>query len=213
MNKGPVPANEALTRLQAGNARFVDGDRCIDTYLSHTRLDEHLGGQAPFAIVLGCSDSRVPVEIIFDVGLGDLFVIRVAGNIVAPSLIGSIELAAEKFGPRLIVVLGHTNCGAVDVTINSMQKIENASSNNVNDIVERIRPAVSSVMADGDSSDRDELMSNSIRANVHASVAALRHGSETLEQLIRDDGLMVVGAEYSLETGLVQFFDGVTDKG
>jgi len=143
------------------------------------------------------------------VGLGDLFVIRVAGNIVAPSLIGSIELAAEKFGPRLVVVLGHTGCGAVDVTINTMQDLENASSDHVNDIVERIRPAVSSVLAGNDAIDRDALMRDSVRANVRASVDALRHGSETLERLIRDDGLMVVGAEYSLETGLVQFFDGV----
>ncbi|MDH3439725.1 MAG: carbonic anhydrase [Gammaproteobacteria bacterium] len=213
MNDGQVGALEALERLREGNARFVDGDRCIDTYLSHTRIDEHIGGQAPYAIVLGCSDSRVPVEIIFDAGLGDLFVVRVAGNIVAPSLIGSIELAAESFGPRLVVVLGHTGCGAVDAAISAMQTSESASSSSVNDIVERIRPAISEVLANGDPGDRDELMRDSVRANVRTSVAALRHGSETLDRLTRDEGLRVVGAEYSLETGLVQFFDDVTDTG
>jgi len=111
MNGLQASAKEALQRLEDGNARFVAGDRCIDTYLSHTRLDEHIAGQAPYAIVPGCSDSRVPIKIIFDAGPGDLFVIRVAGNIVAPSLIGSIELAVENFGPRLVLVMGHT--GAV----------------------------------------------------------------------------------------------------
>lgn len=213
MNDGQVAAIEALERLRQGNARFVDGDRCIDTYLSHTRIDAHIGGQAPFAVVLGCSDSRVPVEIIFDVGLGDLFVVRVAGNIVAPSLIGSIELAAERFGPRLVVVLGHTGCGAVDAAISAVQTSANASSGSVNDIVERIRPSIAAVLADGDAGDRDALMRDSVRANVRNSVAELRQGSEMLERLIRDEGLKIVGAEYSLETGLVHFFDDATDTG
>jgi len=213
MNDGQVAAIEALERLRQGNARFVDGDRCIDTYLSHTRIDAHIGGQAPFAVVLGCSDSRVPVEIIFDVGLGDLFVVRVAGNIVAPSLIGSIELAAESFGPRLVVVLGHTGCGAVDAAISAVQTSANASSGSVNDIVERIRPSIAAVLADGDAGDRDALMRDSVRANVRNSVAELRQGSGTLERLIQDEGLKIVGAEYSLETGLVHFFDDATDTG
>lgn len=213
MNDGQVAAIEALERLRQGNARFVDGDRCIDTYLSHTRIDAHIGGQAPFAVVLGCSDSRVPVEIIFDVGLGDLFVVRVAGNIVAPSLIGSIELAAERFGPRLVVVLGHTGCGAVDAAISAVRTSANASSGSVNDIVERIRPSIAAVLADGDAGDRDALMRDSVRANVRNSVAELRQGSEMLERLIRDEGLKIVGAEYSLETGLVHFFDDATDTG
>lgn len=213
MNDGSVPAAEALQRLQDGNARFVDGDRCIDTYMRHTKFDEHLAGQAPFAIVLGCSDSRVPVEIIFDVGLGDLFVIRVAGNIVAPSLIGSIELAADKFGARLVVVLGHTGCGAVDVTLDAMQDIETVESGGVYDIVERIRPAIAAVLEEDNTDNRNALMRKAVRANVHASVDALRHGSETLERLIENDGLMIAGAEYSLESGLVRFFDGASDKG
>ena len=213
MNQGTVSAEEALALLQDGNARFVEGDRCVDTYQSHTKIKEHLEGQAPFAIVLGCSDSRVPVEIIFDVGLGDLFVVRVAGNVVAPTLIGSIELAAEKFGPRLVVVLGHSGCGAVDVTLSMLEDKDAEAPGNVNAIVERIRPAIEPLANAADGSDRNELMRQSVRANVRAGVEALRHGSNTLERLVRDDGLLVVGAEYSLETGTVDFFEGAGDSG
>ena len=148
MNSLQTSAKEALQKLQDGNARFVDGDRCIDTYLSHTKLDEHLAGQAPNTIVFGCSDSRVPIEIIFDAGLGDLFVIRVAGNIVAPSLIGSIELAAENFGPRLVIVMGHTGCGAVDLTLQALEQPGEGNSQNINSIVEMIRPSVVKLLAD-----------------------------------------------------------------
>lgn len=202
-----MPAEQALDRLRKGNGRFVDGDRCIDTYLSHTKLDEHLEGQSPYAIVLGCSDSRVPVEIIFDAGLGDLFVIRVAGNIVAPSLTGSVELAAEKFGARLVVVLGHTGCGAVDATIDALQDPLEDRSMHVNSIVEYIRPSVETLLESGEEMSRDELLKQAVRANVKTTVDGLRHSSDTLEQLMRDDGLHIVGAEYSLETGVVEFFD------
>jgi carbonic anhydrase len=204
---GQVTADEALTRLRDGNARFVEGDRCIDTYLSHTKLDGHLDGQSPYAIVLGCSDSRVPVEIIFDVGVGDLFVIRVAGNIVAPSLIGSVELAAEKFGARLVVVLGHTGCGAVDATLDALHDPHESRSMHINSIVEYIRPSVEQLLESGEEFTRDRLMEMAIRQNVRTTVEGLRHGSETVERLIRDDGLWVVGAEYSLETGSVEFFE------
>ena len=213
MSQVTVGAAEALAMLQDGNARFVDGDRCVDTYRSHRKVEEHLDGQAPFAIILGCSDSRVPVEIIFDVGLGDLFVVRVAGNVVAPTLIGSIELAAEKFGPRLVVVLGHTGCGAVDIALSAVENESGESPGNVNAIVERIRPAIEPLVTDADGSDRSELMRLSVRANVSAGVEALRRGSATLERLIREDGLLVVGAEYALETGAVRFFEGAGDNG
>jgi len=213
MNTVRVPATEALRRLKEGNARFVEGDRCIDTYLSHTRLDEHLEGQAPYAIVLGCSDSRVPVEIIFDVGLGDLFVIRVAGNIVAPSLIGSVELAAESFGPRLVVVLGHTNCGAIDATLRALQDSGSRSSHHVYSIIDSIRPAVQDLVDAHAGDGREALMHLAVRANVRASAEALRNSSATLKRLTLDEGLMVVGAEYSLETGTVHFFDGLPDSG
>lgn len=205
-----VCASDALSHLRDGNARFVAGDRCIDTYLSHTKLDGHLEGQAPYAIVLGCSDSRVPVEIIFDVGIGDLFVIRVAGNIVAPSLIGSVELAAGKYAVRLVVVLGHTGCGAIDTTLDALQDPREYQSMHINSIVEYIRPSVESLLASGEEYDRDTLMAKAIRSNVRVTVDGLRQGSTVLERLILNDGLQVIGAEYSLETGVVEFFDGAT---
>jgi len=210
MKNEPISAAEALDKLREGNARFVDGDRCADTCQSHTRLDEHLDGQAPFAIILGCSDSRVPVEIVFDVGLGDLFVVRVAGNIVTPALMGSIELAVEKFGPRLVVVLGHSGCGAVDLTIQAMQNVDEKTTNHVSSIVERIRPAITEVLA---ADDHAAQLQDAVRANVRAGVDALLQGSSTLARYVRDDGLLVVGAEYSLETGQVKFFAGIPDKG
>lgn len=202
-------ALEALEKLREGNQRFVDGDRCVDTYLSHTRLDEHLEGQSPFAIVLGCSDSRVPVEIIFDVGVGDLFVIRVAGNVIAPSLVGSIEFAAERFGSRLVVVLGHTGCGAIEATIDSLQANDDSGSENIQDIVGRIRPAVEHLVQKASAEARKDLVNHAVRANVEANVKALKNASRVLEPLIRDQGLLIVGAEYSLATGQVDFFNGI----
>jgi carbonic anhydrase len=210
MNKVKKSALKALQILRDGNERFVENDRSIDTYLSHTKLDGHLMGQAPYAIVLGCSDSRVPIEIIFDAGLGDLFVIRVAGNIVAPSLIGSIELAAENFGPRLVIVLGHTGCGAVEFTLQTLTHPETESSRHINAIVEAIRPSVEGLLTAQSGASQDELMDAAVRANVRASATQLRHGSATLERLIKDDNLLIIGAVYSLETGVVQFFDGLS---
>lgn len=202
-----VPAREALARLRDGNGRFVEGDRSIDTYLSHTKLDQHLEGQSPYAVILGCSDSRVPVEIIFDAGIGDLFVIRVAGNIVAPSLVGSVELAADKFGSRLVVVLGHTTCGAIQATLDTLSSIDEDNSSNVNAIVDFIRPCFDGLLGKG--IDRDEIITQAVRRNVTTTAAKLRQGSAVLERLIGDEGLLVVGAEYSLETGIVDFFDGL----
>jgi carbonic anhydrase len=170
---------------------------------------EFVAGQEPFAVILGCSDSRVPVEIVFDQGLGDLFVIRVAGNIVAPSQIGSVEFAAERFGTRLVVVLGHTHCGAIDATLDDLQRPSGAQSLNLSSIVQRIRPAVEGLLATELRRDHEALAREAVRANVRVSADYLRHGSEVLERLIRKDGLQVVGAEYSLETGVVDFFDGV----
>jgi len=160
--------------------------------------------------VLGCSDSRVPAEMVFDQSLGDLFVIRVAGNIVAPSQIGSIEFAAERFGTRLVVVLGHSRCGAVLATLEELQHPSGGShSRNLRSIVDRIRPAVEGLLSDGAASDPERLVEEAVRANIRASAEQLKHGSEVLEQLIAGDGLIIVGAEYSLNTGVVDFFTGV----
>ena len=204
-----ISAHEALDRLREGNLRFVSNVRSVDTFLSHGRRAELAAGQQPFAIILGCSDSRVPAEIVFDQGLGDLFVIRVAGNIVAPSLVGSVEFAAERFGTRLVVVLGHSQCGAILATLEELQRPTENQGRNLRAIVNRVRPSVESLLATDLRNDLDALVKQAVRANIRASANHLRHGSQVLEELIRDDGLLVVGAEYSLETGMVEFFDGV----
>ncbi len=203
-----LAASAALARLRAGNARFASGVRSLDALLTHTKRAELLGGQAPFAIVLGCSDSRVPAEIVFDQGLGDLFVIRVAGNIVASSQVGSVEFAAEQFGTRLVVVLGHAQCGAIQATVDALRAPDPSASRGVRSIVDRIRPSVEGVLAAGRGLADAELIHEAMRANVRASAEHLRHGSPILEQLIERNGLVVVGAEYSLETGVVEFFAG-----
>ena len=203
-----VTSREALTRLREGNRRFVSDERRLDVRASPTRREALAEGQQPFAIVLGCSDSRVPAELIFDQGLGDLFVIRVAGNIVAPSQVGSVEFAAARFGARLVVVLGHTQCGAVQAALEEAATPA-PHSTNIKSIVDRIRPSIETVLAIAPSGDSQRLLDQAIRANVRASADHLRHGSPLLEQLIQSNGLGVVGAEYSLETGEVDFFDGV----
>lgn len=202
-----ISAAEALQRLREGNQRFVAGVRNVETMLSHTKRDELASGQEPFAIILGCSDSRVPAELVFDQGLGDLFVIRVAGNIVAPSQIGSVEFAAAQFKTRLVVVMGHTQCGAVSATIEEMKRPTGEQSENIKSIVDRIRPSVQSFIPTDLWQHKEALLQHAIRANVRASVNQLHHGSNTLEQLIEHEGLRIVGAEYSLETGVVEFFD------
>jgi len=203
-------AREALERLENGNRRFV-ADRKRSAQVGATRRNELTERQEPYAIVLGCSDSRVPAEIVFDQGLGDLFVIRVAGNIVAPSQIGSVEFAAERFHTRLVVVLGHSGCGAIMATIEQLTRPE-MQSRNLRAIVDRVRPSVWPLLAAGMPHDGDALMRDAVRANVRASVNDLRHGSEILESLIASDGLLVVGAEYSLDTGVVEFFDGMPER-
>jgi carbonic anhydrase len=205
-----ISAAEALARLREGNRRFVasirDPTASIDAEL-RARL---AAGQEPFAIVLGCSDSRVPAELVFDLGFGDLFVIRVAGNIVAPSQVGSVEFAAERFGTPLVVVLGHSQCGAVQATLERMSQPASAAGPNLRSIVERIRPAVEPLVrraaATGESAN---VLGAAVRANIRAAAEHLRTGSEILERLVAAGKLRVVGAEYSLESGVVDFFDGV----
>ena len=204
-----ISAQEALERLREGNRRFASnkGDRA--RLLSRSRRAELAKQQQPFAIVLGCSDSRVPAEIVFDQGVGDLFVIRVAGNIVAPSQVGSVEFAASRFGTRLVVVLGHSQCGAILATLEELQQPAVHQSRNLRSIVDRVRPAVEGLLKTELRHNLDALVRHAVRANVSVSANHLRYGSEILEQLIRDDGLLVVGAEYSLETGVVEVLDGV----
>jgi carbonic anhydrase len=202
-----INALEALSRLQEGNRRFISDESRSEADSSHARRMSLVLSQEPFAIVLGCSDSRAPAELIFDQGLGDLFVIRVAGNIVAPSQVGSVEFAAERFGTRLVAVIGHSLCGAVTATVDELLGEGAVGSRNLRSIVDRVRPAIEPLLETAE--DRDALLREGVRANVRMAVDQLRHGSELLERLIREQGLLVVGAEYSLESGVVEFFEGV----
>jgi len=201
-----ISAREALARLRDGNRRFASDARSGDSVVSQARRAALAASQEPFAIVLGCSDSRVPAEIVFDQGLGDLFVIRVAGNVVASSQVGSVEFAAARFGTRLVVVLGHSRCGAVLATLEELQQ-PTAQSRHLRSIVDRVRPSVEALLATELRHEPEALVRQAVRANIRVSANHLRHGSEVLEQLIQREGLLVVGAEYSLETGIVEFFD------
>jgi carbonic anhydrase len=209
-----ISAQEALELLHEGNRRFVSDIRSRGALTGQTRRPRDLAaGQEPFAIILGCSDSRVPAEIVFDQGLGDLFVIRVAGNIVAPSQVGSVEFAAERFSTRLVVVLGHSNCGVILATLEELARPSQDQSRNLRSIVDRVRPSVEALLATELKHDRDALVQQAVRANIRFSADHLRHGSDVLEQLIQRNGLLIVGAEYCLETGVVDFFDGVPEAG
>jgi carbonic anhydrase len=207
MSSTMLSAKAALERLKTGNSRYVQGVRSVESMLSHSRRDDLLQPQTPFAIVLGCSDSRAPAEIVFDQGLGDLFVIRVAGNIVAPSGIGSVEFAAERFGTRLVVVMGHTNCGAIQATLEAIVGSAPASRNLMS-IVNRVRPGIEGLVGTDLAHDPARLAREAMRANVRASVNQLRHGSEVLERQA-EQGLAVVGSELDLATGEVQFFEDI----
>jgi carbonic anhydrase len=202
-------AREALQSLREGNHRFVAEQASSDGQTNKARRKGLLTGQEPFAIILGCSDSRVPAELVFDQGLGDLFVIRVAGNIVAPSQVGSVEFAAERFGTRLVIVLGHTQCGAILATLEELERPSENRSPNLRAIVDYIRPSVETLVETDLAKNHEVLVHHAVRANIRSAADHLRHGSRILEELIRTDGLLVVGAEYSLETGEVDFFDGV----
>jgi carbonic anhydrase len=202
-----ISADAALVRLRDGNRRFVANESTASPLLTPSQRLALTNGQAPFAIVLGCSDSRVPAELVFDQGFGDLFVIRVAGNIVAPSQVGSVEFAAARFSTRLVVVMGHSQCGAVTATVEEVLGRATNESRNLRSIVNRVRPAVQAVVSGRSDRSVDALVTDAVRANVRASVDHLRHGSALLEGLIQRDGLRVVGSEYSLESGVVTFFD------
>jgi carbonic anhydrase len=202
-------AVEALAKLAQGNARFINNVRGAEPILSQVRRADFVHGQNPFAVVLGCSDSRVPAEIIFDQGLGDLFVIRVAGNIVAPSQVGSVEFAVDRFDVPLVVVVGHTFCGGVGATLDVLQNRTKPGSRGLMSIVDRVRPAIEPLLQTDLAGQPEALMRAAIRANVRASANQLRHGSEIIERLVSERRLAVVGGVYELATGEVEFFDGV----
>jgi len=204
-----IPAAEALRRLRDGNARFVAGEPTDGALTSPQRRRALAEGQEPIAAILGCSDSRVPAELVFDQGLGDLFVIRVAGNIVAPSQVGSVEFAAAQLGVRLVVVLGHSRCGAIAATLEQLQRSAGEQSPNLRSIVDRIRPSVEGLLHTELRGNPEALAAQATRANIRYAADHLRHGSAILETLLREEGLVVAGAEYSVETGVVEFFDGV----
>lgn len=204
-----LTARAALDRLVEGNQRYLHNVRSVDMMLTHSHRE--IVNQRPFAIILGCSDSRAPAEVVFDQGLGDLFVIRVAGNIVAPSQVGSVEFAAERFGTRLVVVMGHTSCGAIDAALEAIKSKSGPASRNLMSIVDRVRPGIEALVSTELVNDPPRLAREAMRANVRQSATHLRHSSEIIERLVERDGLVVVGAELELSTGEVRFFDGVPD--
>ena len=206
MSRG-MGAAMALQKLREGNARFAANAHGTGSLITAARLAKLTAVQEPFAIVLGCSDSRVPVELIFNQGPGDLFVIRVAGNIIAPSLIGSVEFAADRFATRLVVVLGHSSCGAIAATIEELHRPTSNHSPNLRAIVDRIRPGVEKLVARHEAEGALAVEHAAMTANVRASVDQLRRGSAIIESLIASDGLVVTGAWYSLETGKVEFLE------
>lgn len=197
----------ALHRLQDGNARFVANLRRSEAMTSPVRRAEVADNHQPFAVILGCSDARVPAEIVFDQGLGDLFVIRVAGNVVAPSQVGSVEFAVERFGVQLVVVLGHSRCGAIDATLEALSRPGQAQSPGLRSIVDRVRPSIEGLLHTELGRDRPRLVQEAVEANIRASVNQLRHGSDILERLTLAGRLQVTGAEYALDSGQVSFLD------
>jgi carbonic anhydrase len=184
-----------LDMLKAGNARFVVGQP-IHANQSVDRRMEVAGGQRPFAIIVGCSDSRVPPEIVFDQGLGDLFVVRVAGNILDDHALGSIEYAAEHLHVPLVVVLGHDKCGAVQAAVSGGD-----APGHIGSLVEAIEPAVEDAK-----SEQGDLLDNAIDANVRRVVTEIRHSEPILEHEVEAGKLTVVGARYKLDSGEVVFF-------
>lgn len=204
-----ISARQALDRLRDGNRRFVSERGSNQSSTGRMRRKELAEGQEPFAVILGCSDSREPPEIILDQGLGDLFVIRVAGNVIAPHQIGSVEFAASEFGTQLVVILGHSRCGAVLATLKDLQSPAAGQSPNLRSIIDSVRPAVEPLMETELRHDPDGLVRQAVRANIRASVRQLRAGSQILDQLIKKGRFVIVGAKYSLQTGVVDFFEGV----
>ena len=195
-----VSPEDALARLREGNRRFIAGEGGALRRWHAGLVD----GQSPFAVVLGCADSRAPAEFVFDQGLGDLFVIRVAGNIVAPSLVGSVEFAASQFGTRLVVVMGHTQCGAVGATVHALEHGA-PESRNLQAITDLISPHVRHLF-DGPG-DHEARLAAAVRVNAVASARELRSSSDVLRRLVEQGRVAVVAAVYDLATGAVTFLE------
>lgn len=198
--------SSALTLLLEGNRRFASGLRSIETIASTAYLkDLAENGQKPFAIVLTCSDSRVPAEMIFDRGLGDLFVIRVAGNIIAPSLLASIEFAATSFGTPLCVVMGHSGCGAVKAAIGAEMNGDHPGSPNLQKLVAKVKPAVRSVVRKNGGIAPQNLLDLATIANVQRTAELIERESPIVRKLIDSGKFLIAGAVYDLHTGRVHF--------
>ena len=197
--------DRVIQELLEGNQRFVSGEtiKCSRESLKKFKNFAETG-QKPKAIVLCCSDSRAPVEMIFDQDVGDLFVIRVAGNIIAPSLVGSVEFAATTFGTKLVIVMGHSQCGAIEATLNYIENAGTVSSENIHDIVRRIKPHIHEI-AQMPALSHDEKSSLAVKVNVQASVSQLEHSSRLIEGLILKEKIRIVGAVLDLSTGKVAF--------
>jgi carbonic anhydrase len=208
-SKDSIPPLEGLRLLKEGNQRFVTSNSQLATHGWKPGLGD---GQRPFAVVVGCSDSRAPAELVFDQGLGQLFVVRVAGNIIAPSGIGSVEFAAAQFGTRLVVVMGHTHCGAIGATCESIRNGDSPDSRNLRSITDRIRPHVEDlVRLEQEAQVSPELvLRHAIRANARSCADRLRHGSALIESVVEEGWLHVMPAVYDLDTGVVEFFDRIS---
>ena len=201
---------QALEKLKAGNQRYVEASRNNTGLNTEFDLHNHTGSQTPFAIILGCSDSRVPAELVFNSGLGELFIVRVAGNIADPTQMGSIEFACQQFGSKLIVVLGHSRCGAVNATLGALTSPPQPISPNLASIVDRVAPAVLPLVQQDGTGDQSEIAAKAVRANVEYSVQNLTTRSDVLKSLVENEEVKIVGAEYSLDTGRVEFYDDIS---
>ena len=196
---------EALERLLRGNQRFVDStERQIVGKSSRERRVELSAGQAPFAVIVTCADSRLPAEIIFDEGLGDLFVIRVAGNVISPEVVGSVEYAAAELGSALVVVMGHTQCGAVGAALASVSDPSIEFSTGLSSLVDRIRPSVEHTLQHTDSANGDDIVDAAVVDNTKASVRLLIESSDTLKSLAETESINIIGMLYSIDTGEVR---------
>lgn len=200
-------ADDVLAEMKAGNARFLEGTSLQSSQSSLMKLKNFASaGQFPKAIVLCCSDSRAPMEMIFDQDIGDLFVIRMAGNIVAPSLVGSVEFAASTYGTTLVLVMGHTQCGAIKATLDHIANPQAISSKNIHDIVSRIKPHIFSI-TQRHGVDEEEKFHQAVEANVLASVSQLSHSSRLIEGLVQQGKVKIQGAVLDLPTGRVYFIE------